>query len=294
MTLRRFPAAAARRAAARLHVGLRRISAAGASQGEDHDATVRGQPGHLVDSPGDTVACVAGNIAGDGEPTEAEVEGDKVLAVRVAVGFLTGASGLARLAAFMTASAFAPILEAIGTWAIRRLGRRRVEHAAETLIDGAEAAGMPLGEFIDRGVADERRHELFAKALVVAQDAAWRNKRRALACALANGVVGDDARIQQELLFVRAVDDIYEMDVRLLGRLADGSRGTVTDLVRADPGLADGLLPLLGNLQSHGLIDSRSPVTPGGAMTPEPYYFITDSGRDFLARLADDAELTSA
>jgi hypothetical protein len=33
---------------------------------------------------------------------------------------------------------------------------------------------------------------------------------------------------------------------------------------------------------------SRSPVTPGGAMTPEPYYFITDSGRAFLARLADD------
>jgi hypothetical protein len=100
--------------------------------------------------------------------------------------------------------------------------------------------------------------------------------------------MGDEARIDQELLFVRAVDDIYEMDIRLLSRFADGSRWSVEHIARTDPGLADGLLPLLGNLQSHGLIDSRSPVMPGGAMTPDPYYFITNSGRDFLARLADD------
>ncbi len=225
---------------------------------------------------------------GDGEPTEAQVEADQKLAFRVALGFLTGLASLAAVEAVVAAATFAPILDAIATWAVRKLGRRRVEHAAETLMVGAEAAGIPLGEFIDRGVADERRHELFARALTVAQDAAWWNKRRALGRALANGVMGDDARIDQELLFVRAVDDIYEMDVRLLSRLAVGSRGTAADIARDDPGLADGLLPLLGNLQSHGLIDSRSPVTPGGAMTPEPYYFITDSGRDFLARLADD------
>jgi hypothetical protein len=44
--------------------------------------------------------------------------------------------------------------------------------------------------------------------------AAWRNKRRALGRALANGVTGDEACIDEELLFVRAVDDIYEMDIR--------------------------------------------------------------------------------
>lgn len=33
------------------------------------------------------------------------------------------------------------------------------------------------------------------------------------------------------------------------------------------------------------------PTAPNrlGAMTPEPYYFITPTGRTFLARLADDA-----
>jgi hypothetical protein len=55
-------------------------------------------------------------------------------------------------------------------------------------------------------------------------------------------------------------------------------------------GLEDAMLVLLGQLQSHGLIDSRSPVTPGGAMTPEPRYFITAWGRRFLDRLADDTD----
>jgi hypothetical protein len=41
------------------------------------------------------------------------------------------------------------------------------------------------------------------------------DKRRTLGRALANGVMGDEARLDQELLFVRVVEDIYEMDVRL-------------------------------------------------------------------------------
>jgi hypothetical protein len=151
----------------------------------------------------------------------------------------------------------------------------------------ATTADLPLDEFIDRAVSDDQRHELFAKALTVAQDAAWRNKRRALGQAIANGVMEDEARIDHELLFVRTVEDIYEIDIRLLGRLAGGARWSAEALARADPGLADGLLPLIGNLQSHGLMDARSPVSPGGATTPEPLYFITDSGQDFLDRLSD-------
>jgi hypothetical protein len=183
-----------------------------------------------------------------------------------------------------------PIFEAIATFAVKQLGQRRIEHAAETLLDAAEAADEPLADFIDKAVADDRRHELFARALIIAQDTAWRNKRRALGRALAAGVMEDEARIDEELLFVRAVDDVDEIHIRLLGRVADGSRLTVGDIARADPGLEDAMLVLLGQLQSHGLIDSRSPVTPGGAMTPEPHYFITDWGRRFLDRLADDTD----
>jgi hypothetical protein len=101
--------------------------------------------------------------------------------------------------------------------------------------------------------------------------------------------MGDEARIDEELLFVRAVDDFDEMHIRLLGRFTDGRQLTVREIEQADPGLGGAVLALLGQLQSHGLIDSRSPVTPGGAITPEPRYFITGSGQTFLARLADDA-----
>ena len=89
-------------------------------------------------------------------------------------------------------------------------------------------------------VADDRRHKLFTRALSVAQDTALREKRRALGRALAAGVMGDEARIDEELLFVRAVDDIDEMHIRMLGRFADGSRLTAGDVARADPGLGDG------------------------------------------------------
>jgi hypothetical protein len=228
-------------------------------------------------------------VAADGEPTKAQVAADRELATQVTIASLTGLASLASVYAGAAATAFAPIALAFANAAVRRIGRRRVKNATDTLMDGAEAAGIPVAEFFDKAASDDRRHELFARALTVAQDAAWRNKRRALGRALAAGVMGDEARIDKELLFVRAVDDIDEMHIRLLGRFADGRRLTAGDITLADPGLEDGVLALLGQLQSHGLIDSRSPVTPGGAMTPEPLYFITDSGRTVLARLADDA-----
>lgn len=241
-----------------------------------------------TDVPGADLSAEA-EIVADGGPTEAEVAADRQLAIEVTTASLTGLASLFNVYAGAAATAFAPIALAFANAAVRRIGRRRIENATDTLMDGAEAAGIAVAEFIDKAASDERRHELFARALTVAQDAAWRNKRRALGRALAAGVMGDDARIDEELLFVRAVDDIDEMHIRLLGRLADGGRLAARDIALADPGLKEGALTLLGQLQAHGLVDSRSPVTPGGAMTPEPFYFITDTGRTFLARLADDS-----
>ena len=103
--------------------------------------------------------------------------------------------------------------------------------------------------------------------------------------------MGDRSRINEELLFVRALDDIGEMRIRTLGHLATGAQMTAANLAAVDPGLANGVVALLNQLQSHGLIDSRSPVPPGGAMTLEPSYFITNAGREFLERLRDDQEL---
>ena len=100
--------------------------------------------------------------------------------------------------------------------------------------------------------------------------------------------MGNDSRIDEELLFAQAIDGLTEMHVRALAQLADGRQLTTRTLVQIDPGLARGAVALLSQLLSQGLVDSRSPVTPGGAMTPEPIYFITDLGREFLHRLPED------
>ncbi len=267
-----------------------------------------------MDSPADSVACVETDAPGGGEPTDAEAddsdfagagngeiaradefqvteaerESDKNLAVQLVVAFGIGVATAYGAVPGGLATMLGPLLTTVLN-ALTRVGRRRAEHAADTLLDAADKAELPVEEFFDRAVADDRRHELFTRALSIAQDTALRDKRRALGRALAAGVMGDEARIDEELLFVRAVDGIDEMHIRLLGRLADGRRLTAGEIVLADSGLGGGVLALLGQLQSHGLIDSRSPVTPGGAMTPEPYYFITPSGQALLARLADDA-----
>lgn len=221
-----------------------------------------------------------------GEPAEEQVAADLELATQITIASLTGLASLVSVYAGAAAVAFAPVALAFANAAVRRIGRRRIEHATETLMDGAEAARLPVAEFIEKAASDDRRQELLVRALTAAQDAAWRNKRRALGRALAAGVMGDDARINEELLFVRAVDDIDEMDIRLLGRLASRP-GTATDIAQMDPGLGDGLPALLGNLELHGLIASSMSVPPGGAVTPPAFYSITGLGQKFLARLAD-------
>jgi hypothetical protein len=238
----------------------------------------------------DALAEAGGEVAttDEFEVTEAQRKRDWTLACQIVAGSFAGVLAAYGAAPGVIGAAFAPVLASImaSFW---RMGRRRVEHSAETLLHAANDADLPLAEFFDKAVSDDHRHELFTRTLAVAQDAAWREKRRALGRALAAGVMGDEARIDEELLFVRALDDIDEIHVRLLARFADGGQLTARDIALAEPGLAGGVLVLLGQLQSHGLIDSRSPVTPGGAMIPKPQYFITDPGRTFLAHLTDDA-----
>jgi hypothetical protein len=189
-------------------------------------------------------------------------------------------------------TAATPIFEKIATFAVRKLGERRVEHAAETLLDAADAADEPLSVFIAKAVADDRRHELFARTLTIAQDTALRNKRHALGRALAAGVMGDDARIDEELLFIGAIADIGEMHIRLLARMATPAQPpgwSPSRIVAADAGLADAVLPLIGTLELHGL---TARYIPGGlaisSASPEPFYNITEWGRRFLDHLADD------
>ena len=223
------------------------------------------------------------------EISEADRDRDWDTASQIASAFFAAYLASRGVALGVVGAMFQPVAVNIMT-SLRRINGRRIRHSAETLLDAADAAQLPLPEFFARATDDDERHELTVKVLVVAQDTARRDKRRALGHALAAGVMGDRSRINEELLFVQAIDDINEMHIRALGHLVGGARLTAADLAAADPGLANAAVALLNQLQSHGLIDSRSPVTPFGAMTPEPHYFITDSGWEFLDRLRDDRD----
>ena len=232
----------------------------------------------------------------DDEPTDAEIADDRALAKQVAVAFLANLPYLYDPVAGLLAATAAPIVLAIAnTAAVKRLGRRRAEHAADTLLDAADAAGLHLSEFLDVAVSDDRRQELLTRALGIAQDASLRAKRRALGRALANGVVRDEARIDEELLFMRAVEDVDEMHIRLLGLMAnpvpEPAPGWTSGMIeRADPGLRGGVFALLGTLELHGLIVQLFPAAPiRGPHAGQIYHYITESGRFFLNRLADES-----
>lgn len=114
---------------------------------------------------------------------------------------------------------FQPVVAKIMA-SFRRIGLRRIEPSAETLLDAADAAVVLPVEFFSRAVADDRWHGLLSRTLLAAQYTARRNKRRALGCALADSVM-DYARIDEELLFVRAMNDIDAWHIGLLDHMAN-------------------------------------------------------------------------
>jgi hypothetical protein len=180
-----------------------------------------------------------------------------------------------------------------------RVRQRWNRHAAETLADAAEASGERVEDLLLKAVSDDRRHELLARALGVAQDTALRDKRRALGRALAAGIAGDDARVDDELLFVRAVADLDEPHIRLLAllsskhALAGEMSGSMFQggwspggIAARDPGLGETLQTLLRTLDAHGLIQVEASSSPW--QSSRVTYNITLTGLALLERLACD------
>jgi hypothetical protein len=181
------------------------------------------------------------------------------------------------------------------------LGSRRKEHVAQTLLDGAEAFGAKTEEdfaaFVEAALSDEEHQELLARALTIAADTAMRGKRRALGRALAAAANDTGTKVDAELLFIRALDDLDEPHIRMLRIMSTTpphmAQGDVrarqwypSSIAQADPGLADVVWSLFGPLERHGLIWSAGEYhVPGGAM--EPQYEITPYGDSFLDRLAE-------
>jgi hypothetical protein len=219
------------------------------------------------------------------------------VAVRTSVAVLAAGASLLGPDAAAVATALTPAMEALVSRMVGVLSQWRVRHAAETLEYAAEAAGEPVGQLVEKAVADERREELLSRTLTIAQDTALRDKRRALGRALAAGIAGDDAKIDDELLFIRAVADIDTSHIRLLSlmaseappppRNAGAPQGwSAETIAERDPGLSEAIPALLSTLESHALVHPEDRLaTYGGMMTPQVYN-VTNAGRVLLERLA--------
>ena len=223
-------------------------------------------------------------------PTADDVEADQALAARI-----LEYGGLAWLSRFSPeAAAGALVMSALADGTAlsiaAALRRRRIRNGAETAVEAALITDKDLDEFLELATADERRHELLARTLVIAQDAALQAKRRVLARALAAGVLGDDAVVDEELIFVRAIADINEPDIRLLSLMKAPKQPPGWNshaIALADPGLATVAGALLGALDTHGLIVENAQVMMVyGEGAGFKHYYISELGQKFLERLA--------
>jgi hypothetical protein len=186
---------------------------------DDYD--VEAQP--VTDDDDDESEAGAGQVAilDEFEITEADRDRDWNTAAQVVFAFFAAYLASRGVALGVLGAMFQPVATNIMT-SLRRMDMRRLKHSAETLLDAADAADLPLPEFVSRATATDERHELTARVLLAAQDTARRDKRRALGRALAAGVM-DDARIDEELMFVRAMDDIDAWHIELLDRMANSA-----------------------------------------------------------------------
>jgi len=228
-----------------------------------------------------------------------EEGGGRELIVRTSVAALTGLSGLLGPDAGAAAVALQPAAETALLRVAERVRQRWNRNAGETLADAAEASGESAEELLLRAVSDDRSHELLAKALGIAQDTALRDKRRALGRALAAGVGGDEAVVDAELLFIRAVADLDSPHIRLLALVASdrppaGQRSgsvfhggwLVGSILASDPGFGDSLPSLLSTLEAHGLVRAEPSSTPW--QSARQAYNVTEAGSQLLKRLASD------
>lgn len=220
------------------------------------------------------------------------------LAIRCAVAALGGGVGLAGPDAAAAATALTPLLESGLARVYETLSDRRQNNAAETLLDAADEAGASTDEefleFVDSALSDSRRQELLARVLIVAQDTAHRDKRRALGRALAAGVADDGHGAYEELFFVRVLDDLDAPHLHLLRTMQEYPRhisvspGTLRGQLRftdANYGIPDHAL--LPPLERHGLIVSTGEEYIDKYNFLMRQYRITPNGQWLLGRLAD-------
>lgn len=147
--------------------------------------------------------------------------------------------------------------------------------AASVISEAAEHGGVTVDALTTSIGRDEHTRLLGGLALAAGSRTRNRDKIRALGKALAAGILSaDDARLDEEQLIVRALDDMEAPHIRVLDLIAkhvpagrearrwvpggtdEGAptrRWTRHQLNEVAPGLAPGMYGILGTLQRHGL-----------------------------------------
>lgn len=238
----------------------------------------------------------------DGQQSVSEV------AKQVVVNFAAGLAGYAGPGAGAVAVGAAPVVLVGLDYISGTIRSRRLDHATETLTDAAKEFGAETAEafveFVKAAVSDEGRQELLARALLIAQDTAMRDKRRALGRVVAQAASDTGTKVDKELLYLRVIADLDEPHIRLLRLMTTESphqdavnrqmeaigRDPIrqwhpSSLSQADPGIADVVWPLLPVLERHGLISGGYDVLTQAGHEPE--YTITSYGEWFLTMLAE-------
>lgn len=224
----------------------------------------------------------------------------KSLAIRITAAALGASAGLAGPDFAIAGAGITPMLEDALGHIFDRIDSHRRENAAETLMDAADELGAETPEqfmkFIEDAVSNPEHQELLARALIVAQDTAMRDKRRALGRALASAVAETGTTVDDELAFIRTIADLDPADIRVLrltntvpehlrARGYDAKQWYPWSIAQADPGLAGSAWTSFRVLEQHGLVwSSGDQLTPQGH---EPEYEITGLGECFLIRLAN-------
>jgi hypothetical protein len=232
-----------------------------------------------------------------GEDTGREIT-VRTIAAAVAAGAGLASPDLGALATFLTPTAELVLDRLLGV-----IGLRRKRHVAETLAAAAEERSESIEELLEAALANDGNQELFMRAATVAQDAALKEKRVALGRALAAGLNGDEAAINDELLFIRAIADLDAPHIQLLRVMSEPRSGTGQmaghalvdgwtrdNLAPLVPSLVQHVPSLLTTLEQHGFVEWQNEGTWAGLT--ERSYRVTDAGRACLDRLTlePDAE----
>lgn len=159
----------------------------------------------------------------------------------------------------------------------------------------AREAGMPEDTFGRRIGENEQRAALLAEAVEVAYATVDREKLRALAAVLADGVV-DDARIELCRLFARALRQVEAPHIAVMRALVDPPRHpvggsaalTTAELAERLPGVREALGGLLGPLTATGCVETSNASYYDQQHRP---YVLTDFGRGLLAYVRAEGDV---